>query len=350
MLVIVRHICFPFVSAGGFMHRRRAGSFAALVRGFTLVELLVVIAIIAVLIAILLPVLGKARRSASVLASPVVYMDKASGVHLTDPSGQMDIVLAKAAGSACPVCHSPPSWSPSGLSIALRSPKGSNSVPAVIEPVSGRIKYSADLTGENFVGWMDSSQFLQSHGPDELISVDVDTAGPMKMNPAYKVQYITPAPIHSPGPFIGMVYDDVRRMDVICFLRKDLSPGKSIWSEPRNGGMNPAGGPQMQESPRVDPMGEFVGWTIRRGGRPYIAVKSATELSTQEPALLGDQYRGAYLCDWTEQGDLLANVCSDGTNWRLVILNKEGVLQRELGTPAPPGEGVVASWRKYMHR
>ena len=162
-------------------------------------ELLVVIAIIAVLIAILLPVLGKARCSAAVLASPVVYMDKANGVHLTDSSGQMDIVLSKGVASGCPVCHSPPSWSPSGLTIALRTSKTYNSVPAVIEPVSGRMKYSSDLTGENFVGWLDSDHFLQSHGPDELISVHVDTANRTKMDITWGVEYIAPARFIPPG-------------------------------------------------------------------------------------------------------------------------------------------------------
>lgn len=319
-------------------------------RGFTLVELLVVIAIIAALIAILLPVLNKARRSAAVLASPVVFMDKAAGVHLTDPSGQMDIVLSKATASSCPVCHSPPSWSPSGLSIALRSTRNNNSVPAIIEPVSGRMKYSSDLSGENFVGWLDSDHFLQSHGPDELISVEVDTAGRATMNTTYAAEYITPAPINSPGPFIGMVYDAPRKTDVICFLHKDLSPGKRVWAEPRTGKSNRLGGPQMQESPRVDPMGEYVAWTLYSTPAPRIAVKASSEPSTQQPAIIGDQYQAAYLCDWTEQGDLLANVSNDGTNWRLVILTRDGALSRELGISAPPGEGVVASWRKYMHR
>jgi hypothetical protein len=204
--------------------------------------------------------------------------------------------------------------------------------------------------GENFVGWLESDRFLQSRGPDELVSVDVDNGNVTKMSTAYGVEYVTPAPINSPAPYIGMVFDSRNRNDVICFLRKDMSPGKPIWSEPRTGGLNSGGGPQMQEAPRVDPMGEYVAWTIHRNGRAYIAVKGSSEPSVQPPSLLGDQYSSAYLCDWTEQGDLLANVTSGGGNWRLVILGRDGTLSRELGMPSPPGEGVVASWRKYMHR
>ena len=134
-----------------------------------------------------------------------------------------------------------------------------------------------------------------------------------------------------------MVYDAPRRTDVICFLRNDLSPGRTIWAQPRTGMTNRLGGPQMQESPRVDPMGEWVAWTIYSGGIPHIAVKNWHELSTQTPDILGDQYQGAYVCDWTEQGDLLANVSADGVNWKLVITHPRGRVEPGTAVVRAPG-------------
>jgi prepilin-type N-terminal cleavage/methylation domain-containing protein len=92
--------------------------------GFTLVELLVVLAIIALLIAILMPVLSRARRQALVLASPIAYAGADGGVHLTDPGGGADVSVKGATSMQCPVCHSPPVWSPSGQVLAFRTTNG----------------------------------------------------------------------------------------------------------------------------------------------------------------------------------------------------------------------------------
>src|SRR5207247_4593481 len=119
-----------------------------------------------------------------------------------------DLFLGKATTSGCPVCHSPPAWSPSGQMIGITKPSaaGGSYFASLMEPLSGRSKQWSN-TSESFIGWLDSERYLQSNGPYNPTIVYVHNGKERAIdNQQAQFEFISPAPIHCPGPFIGMYY------------------------------------------------------------------------------------------------------------------------------------------------
>jgi prepilin-type N-terminal cleavage/methylation domain-containing protein len=321
---------------------------------FTVVELLVVIAIISVLIALLMPSLQRAKRQAAVLASPVAYLGTDSRIHLTDPSGDLDTRLSVVdRRNTCPVCHVPPVWNPAGTKIAFRMMDRGMTHTAFIDPFSGEITKYPD-GGRTMLNWLDSERYATVGMPGSDIEVrDVHTNAHLStvQNRQVNVVFLAPAPPNAPAPYVGVVKrragsgNGGQSMCSIVLLRKDMTRGKRVWEQPVNG-------LEALEGPRIDMMGEYVAWSARRSGgnNRIIHLKHVNDPLTMAPTPIGEEFRSAYFCDWTEEGTVLANVSADGVNWMLAVFDRTGNLLRRMETDVRPAEGPVASWRKYGRR
>jgi hypothetical protein len=232
--------------------------------------------------------------------------------------------------------------------IAMQQQDNTGNYAALLDPFGLIPTKFQSQQNRAFMSWIDNQRFLTQDG-SQTYEVNATTGqSRAAIQRSDHIYYLAPASANSPAPFIAAI--QLHGRAAVAFLKKDLAPGQVIWREP----LISSGFPHQW--PRVDGNGEFVGWSDSisggMGGR-RIAWKSVSDASSRPPTYIPNSNSTGYsevcFCDWTEQGQILANANRNGT-WRLTIFDRNGRMVRELPTTMPPAAGVIASWRKYGHK
>jgi hypothetical protein len=255
--------------------------------------------------------------------------------------------------------HQGPVWSPNGSwighTIHYEGTGGSSTHDlAIVNPSTGEVHKYKSVVGreDHFTGWADNENFIEvgADSPSvahvylrEAISgrVSRDFLVPEWRNP--QQTQITPVPPSTGAAFVTYLNgaDGLR----IVLLRKNFTVQKTLFVDVLS--------PRIPDpAPRVDPFGEFVGWTRRRvsNGASSIAIKPLNTPSSQEPSYVGEQFDSATFCDWTEDGKILAAVSERIRGDHLVVLDRSSKVFADIpGSAASQGYRGTASWRKYMH-
>ena len=291
-------------------------------------------------------------------ACTILYVGSDQKLHLTNERGTVDVQLpGPGAVGDVMAPYAPPDWSPSGRRIAyMHAVPGRGQYLVTLDPLDRRLWVYGLGDAGGFGGWLDDETvFDTAFGRRDAMTGEVRRDDPERQ----RLELYRP-------PSLRLVHDPFSPR------RREMPRLTHVSTDPVTGGYVAAGdnaiylcdrdlkqlgvisAPQAH-APRIDPTGDWVGWTFRHGASLWIAVESLSGATgTEEPRSLGHPYASAVFCGWTDDGNVLANVAPrplrPTTPWRLVVLDKSGNLVREVPTDVPPLAKSAAAIRPRRPR
>jgi hypothetical protein len=288
--------------------------------------------------AVFVPMVLRRADRALVDGCRILYVGEDERLHLTNDAGTVDIELpGPPADARIWFSHSPPEWSPSGRRVAyLSSVSDSEKYIAVVEARTGQVWVHRSSRSGRFAGWYDDETLYEAH-----VGLRSATSGEV---------------LAEVSPFAGFTNHVSRLPDGRGFVGTQPRAGVTLMDE-RFNQTRLISSERAGWVPRVDASGQWVGWTafrIEEAPMRSVAIRRLSDPPETPPTYLGHAFGGAVFCDWTDDGNILANVAAPfkfggsviGRGpWRLVVMDRQGNVIREIPTAGPLLAESVASLR-----